>query len=287
MLHSNDSAFGKFDKNITSDQNPVFRALRECLSAKGIKKHELFLVSGARVVSELLERYPEEVRDLIFPTEPEALPRNEFASALLTRAHDIRRKMKASGANSTFAILGLDRSLFDELDVFGTHTPILVLRTPEIPSTDLSQAPQGLELLCALGDPANLGALIRSAAAFGASKIVLLQESASPFHPKAVRAASGTTLMTPYMKGPSIQEFTNMAGPTVALHMQGEPLGAFKWPKDVRLLIGEEGMGIPKSIPFQRISIPMANGVESLNATVAAGVALYSYSSCLNSTCQG
>lgn len=263
----------KPDRILTSEQNPVFRALRECLNAKGIKKHGLFLVSGARVVAEMLERYPERVRDLIFPPEPD-----EFTSQLLIRAHEIRNQMKASGTGSTFAILGLERKLFEELDVFGTRSPILVLRVPEIPSIDLGEAPKGLEILCAMGDPANLGALIRSAAAFGASKIILLQESASPFHPKAVRAASGTVFMTPLAKGPSIRDLTKLAGPAIALDMDGEPIGTFKWPKDVRLLIGEEGMGVPDSLPLQRISIPMANGVESLNVTVAAGVALYAYS---------
>lgn len=273
MLHSGGSNIAKVDKVITSDQNPVFRALRECLNTKGIKKHGLFLVSGARVVAEMLERYPDQVRDLIFPHELD-----EFATQLLSRAQEIRQHLKASGAGATFAILGLERKLFEELDVFRTHSPILVLRTPEIPQIDLSQAPEGMEILCAMGDPANLGALIRSAAAFGASKIILLQESASPFHPKAVRAASGTVFMTPFAKGPSIQDLSILTGPAVALDMDGDSLGTFKWPKDVRLLIGEEGMGVPGSLTLKRLSIPMAKGVESLNATVAAGVALYAYS---------
>ncbi len=264
-----------FDKSITSDQNPVFRALRECLTTKGIKKHGLFLASGTRVVSELLERYPQSVRDVIFPSDLPSSEKSAFAFALLKRARELREQLKGSG--SAFAIVELERPLFDELDAFGTRSPLLVLRTPEIPPIMLKEPPRGLEIFCALGDPANLGALLRSAAAFGASKVVLLQESASPFHPKAVRAASATTLMTPLFRGPSIQELGKMAGPAVALHMEGQPLSSFDWPKDVRLLIGEEGLGVPDSLPFHRVSIPMVRGVESLNATIAGGIALFSY----------
>jgi TrmH family RNA methyltransferase len=106
----------------------------------------------------------------------------------------------------------------------------------------------------------------------------LLKECATPFHPKAVRAASASTMLTPLAKGPSIRELENVKGPVLALDMQGTDIAKFKWPTNARLLIGEEGQGVPTSKSFTYLSIPMAKDVESLNATVAASVALYSYS---------
>lgn len=250
MLHS-----------ISSDQNPVFRTLRECLQTKGIKKHGLFILSGEKVVQETIKQYPEQIRNLILPSE------FYDTSTLL------------EGDRDGFSTLSLTPKLFDELDIFGTHYPLLVLKVPDIEKADLTRAPEGLEVLCALGDPSNLGAMIRSAAAFGVHRIILLKESATPFHPKAVRAASATTVMMKFSKGPSIHELetSSVFGPVVALDMEGEPLNSFLWPENVRLLIGEEGPGVPASSGFKRLMIPMQKGVESLNASVATGIALYTY----------
>lgn len=271
-MTSNPTGKIPIDKHITSEQNPVFRSLRECLQTKGIKKHGLFIVSGERVLVEIFERYPEQIRDFIFPaSQPQEGP-------LFSLAQKLKKTAKDAGAFST---LSLEPPLFEELDLFGTRAPLLALKTPEIPTADLTAPPEGLEILSALGDPANLGAMVRSAAAFGASKIILLKESASAFHPKAIRAASATTLSSSFAKGPSIQDLhtSEITGPIVALDMNGQPLESFRWPKDVRILIGEEGPGVPDTADFQRVSIRMRNDVESLNAAVAVGIALYAYSS--------
>ncbi len=252
-------------KIVSSEQNAVFRELRECLASKGIRKHGLYIVSGDRAVGELLETRSPEVRDLLICAETHG------------EDHALVRKFFAKAADSRATLIELSRALFEELDLFGTKEPLLVLRTPELKIADLTVAPEGLEVLCAMGDPANVGALVRSAAAFGATKIVFLKESASPFHPKATRAASATTRAVALEKGPSIHEIgaTNV----IALDMKGESLFDFRWPKNCRLLIGEEGPGVPNKLDHTLVSIPMAATVESLNATVAASIALYSYRS--------
>ena len=54
-------------------------------------------------------------------------------------------------------------------------------------------------------------------------------------------------------------------------------LPGFHWPKDIRLLVGEEGPGLPPITSGTRLAVPMTGSVESLNAVVAAGMALYAY----------
>lgn len=257
----------RFDKEITSASNAVFKTLTDCLTSKGIKKHELFFVFGRRAVRDTLEQFPRLVRDLLVSTE--AFEDSETLALI--------EKTRATCASA--AILNLSPTLFKEIDLFGTHEPILALKTPQTETIDLSLPPQGLEILCALSDPSNLGALLRSAAAFGASRIVLLQESASPFHPRAVRAASATTLLTPLAKGPSIKDLstTSVAQPLIVLDMNGTDVSKFKWPRHARLLLGEEGQGVPRLPGANLISIAMRPEVESLNATVAASIALYAY----------
>ena len=273
------------DKTITSASNPIYTTLLECLKSKGIKEHQLFLISGSKTVGEVLTRFPKSARTLLLSTSMLEDPKmaSEIAP-LIQLAKSIRGPQGLSRpgeADSKLSVIALSKPLFEKLDISGTHAPILAARTPEVATADLSKTPNGLEVLCALGDPANLGALVRSAAAFGVSRLVLLQESASPFHPKAVRAASGTTFLMDFASGPSIRALPDQlaqktaVGPIFALDMFGASVDSFEWPQDARLLIGEEGQGVPEPERFTALSIPMQNGVESLNATVAASVALF------------
>jgi len=171
------------------------------------------------------------------------------------------------------------KPLFSQLDLFDTNFPLLVVQAPDWPALDLLQPPQGIELLCPLGDPTNVGALIRTCLGFGVDKLVLLQEAAHPFHPKSTRAASGAIFDQPLYRGPSLEALTNgkIARSIMALDVEGKDLSQFSWPLNVRLLVGEEGPGQPH-YPFgKRLSIPMAQKANSLNATVAASIALYAY----------
>jgi TrmH family RNA methyltransferase len=263
------------DKQISSAQNDLYRDWLDCLTTKGIRKHGVYFVSGEKTVSEMLSRFPEMVRSILVGADKSDAP---AVHNLIARARE------ATKLNTPrFSSIELSKELFKALDVSGTHSPLLLMKAPEIKTADLSLEPIGLEILCALGDPANVGALLRSAAAFGASKVIFLKESSSPLHPKAVRGASGMTLNTPLFSGPSIIELPALAesgaikGPVVALDMFGTELKNYVWPRDARLLVGEEGAGIPTSNHFTTVSISMRPGVESLNATVAISIALHSY----------
>jgi TrmH family RNA methyltransferase len=260
---------------IISPDNEVYRGLRDSLESKGIHKHGQFMVFGAKAVRDTLKLHGHLARNLVLC---HAINGGGPLHEEIQRLAGKRSELKAP---SSFSTLELAEPLYDQLDIFGTRNPILVMQTPAITEIDLTaEPPQGLEILCALSDPANFGALLRSAAAFGARRVIMLKECTSPFHPRAVRAASATTLLTELARGPAIRDLTLAKGPIGALDMTGAPLTHFQWPKDVRLLLGEEGMGVPRELSAPKmIQIPMAPGVESLNATVAASIALFSYRS--------
>ena len=243
-------------KLIQSAQNPFFQDLKKLLSSKGIRKQNRFLVCGEKFIQEILSANP------------------EFAVGILRTAKHLADQPVANQNSGQTPEIELTNELFKELDVFGIDSPILVCSTPKIFDWK-AEKPKGLELIVALGEPSNLGAVIRSAVAFGVQKIILLKESASPFHPKAVRASAGNTLKVTYEFGPSIQEL-NLDG-ILALDMKGESLQSFRWPHDTYLLVGEEGQGVPSNLKFKKLQIPLEKNVESLNAGVAISIAMYSH----------
>ncbi|MGB7435966.1 MAG: RNA methyltransferase [Candidatus Acidiferrum sp.] len=148
-----------------------------------------------------------------------------------------------------------------------------------------------LVVLAGVQDPGNVGTILRTAAAFGATGIVTTATgqsgTASPFAPKAMRASAGAGLHLPIMTGMALGILLaqlKMNGiATVASCAHEEEPGAMapwevEWCVPVALLVGNEGAGLPAEVVHGadgRIHIPMATKVESLNAGAAAAVVLY------------
>lgn len=247
---------GDFWRTIDSAQNPHAKRWRDLLEVRGIRKHGEFLLAGRKSVPEVLRLHP-----------------GRFQAILACDPSEISGLALPAGIGR----FRLSRALFDKLDVAGTGFPLLVGSAPALPQADLGIAPRGLELVCALGDPSNLGALLRSAAAFGARRIVLMEEAAHPFHPKALRAGANAQFELELLRGPSWKDLHGMAGPIVALDGGGEDMAGFAWPRDLRIVLGEEGLGLPADLDVRRLAIATTGAIESLNATVAASIALYAH----------
>lgn len=247
---------GGYWRVIESPRNAQAKRWGELAESRGIKKHGEFLLAGRKSVPEALARHPDTFHALL-AIDPDR------ATGLKLPAHVEKFR--------------LSRAIFKALDTSGTGFPLLVGKVPEMARADLAAAPKGLELICALGDPSNLGAALRSAAAFGVSRVVLMEEAAHPFHPKALRAAANAQFELDLSHGPSWEGLGEAAGPVFALDADGEDMTRISWPRNLRLVLGEEGRGIPATLRMKRLSIPTTGAVESLNATVAASVALFSY----------
>lgn len=132
---------------------------------------------------------------------------------------------------------------------------------------------QGDRLLAldAVQDPSNLGAIFRSARAFGIDMVLLLPGCADPFHEKAVQAARGTQFQLPFAHCATLPDL-----PCFGAALNGTPLPSISLPKKYILALGNEGHGLSPSLEKKctKISIPI-QGVESLNVAVAAGILLY------------
>lgn len=249
-------------KSITSAHNPQYKIWKFLLESRGAKKEGLCLVSGRKIVPELMVQFPDLCQHLI--VEETQVDRH---STVL----DFE-------ALTTFQLKG---SLFRELDEYGTDFPLLVMRFPSQEDWNESGEVRGLEVLAALGEPSNLGALFRSCEAFGVTKVILLKECVFPFHPKVIRSSAGSAFRVKLARGPSIHE---LQGPLVVLDKDGQDVADYPWQPDTRLLVGEEGRGIPSQLSEQvRVSIPMQGYVESLNAVAATSIALFSYDKAIRS----
>ena len=141
------------------------------------------------------------------------------------------------------------------------------------------QPPQGRCLLLdGLQDPANVGAIIRTAVAAGYED-VYLAGCADPFSPKSVRASMSGVFFARIMQGTQEEILSAIAGMSViAADMGGEDVFSYVAPEKFCLAVGSEGSGLSALVRGRAdvtVRIPMDARTESLNAAVSAGILMY------------
>jgi TrmH family RNA methyltransferase len=131
-----------------------------------------------------------------------------------------------------------------------------------------------------LQDPGNLGTLVRSAEAFGATGMILLPGTVSLWNAKTLRASSGSAFRLPVVGLTADEAFNALRAHGVrilaAVARDGDSEADLRGPS--ALLVGNEGSGLPEAWIAQadaRVTIPFAGAVESLNAAIAGSVLLY------------
>jgi TrmH family RNA methyltransferase len=138
-------------------------------------------------------------------------------------------------------------------------------------------------VLAGLQDPGNVGAIVRTAAAFGASGVVAVEGSANPFGWKALRGAMGGTFRIPVASRGTLPEVIAAAQARRVRLVAAVPRGGTLLPQlDLRsptaIVLGGEGAGVPPSMigaAHEAVTIPMRAPVESLNVAIAAALILY------------
>jgi TrmH family RNA methyltransferase len=142
--------------------------------------------------------------------------------------------------------------------------------------------PALLVMAAGVQDPGNLGTIARSAEAFGATGLIIAEKTVSPWNWKTVRASAGSIFrlrLTKAEMAAALSEFRSRGIIVLATSShKGTPISESDLTRPVALVIGNEGVGVPKQLLAQAdevIAIPHSGRVESLNAGIAASIALY------------
>jgi TrmH family RNA methyltransferase len=246
---------------ITSPANPLLRDLRRAVSRGELTSDGLWVAEGFHLL--------EEAR------------RSRCETPLVLAAESAR---EAAGGMTGARFVVLPDQLFQSIAATETSQGVMALVRP--PEWRMEQLFAGNSLVVAidgLQDPGNAGAVVRAAEAFGATGVMFLKGSASPFHPKTLRASAGSLFRVPFVAALDdalAVAALRQAGVDVYAampHTGAERLaGDTDFTKPCALVIGNEGRGVSAELRAiaQPVAIPTA-GVESLNAAVAAAVLLY------------
>jgi TrmH family RNA methyltransferase len=243
---------------LTSKANPRFKALQTRLKAGG-QRREATLLLGDKLIEAWAEARHTPAGKRLRPALWLRLEQ--------TRPHPLEASL---GMESQLLGEALMRELADAASP--PDHALLVELGPE-PTGPLPPRVIGA---WGIQDPGNLGAILRSAAAFGFQEALLGPGCSDPFHPRALRGSMGAAFLLPLRR---IEAMCPDAGHWYALDggPGATPMAEADLSEPLRLWVGNEGRGwqgvaLPDGVT--RLAIP-TQGVESLNAAVAAGIACY------------
>jgi len=235
---------------ITSHQNARVKELRAALAS--YTRGERIAVEGEHLVAEAF--------------------RSGVTSGLLFVRENYAHKIPAG-----IEIIHLSSEVFDKAVATETPQGIALLFAPPTPAA--RPGPALILIAAGLQDPGNLGTLIRSAEAFGATQLITTSDTVSPWNQKCIRASAGSVFRMPMLlsqplaalKQKNIKIFAAVAS-------SATPFTAADLTQPCALLIGNEGAGLSPellSLADEQITIPTPGAVESLNAAIAGSLLLY------------
>lgn len=247
--------------------------IRQLLRDKKTRSKEgAFVLEGAKSCLDLIHRHPQSILSLIVS------PRFLCVEAEADR----RTRTKLPAPQFVCSDAGFEKLT----DVEMPQGIMAVVRQPE---WDEAQVFERTSLLGIYGDrlqdPANVGAIIRTAAALKLSGVWLSADSADHFSPKVVRATAGTLLSLPVFHTRNVQAFSSYGCEIYSAVLASAdivPLRSIRTvPRRLMIAVGNEGAGLtPDIVKASRVrfSIPLAEEVESLNVAATAAISAFYFS---------
>jgi len=252
-------------RRVSSRQNSLIKQLRRAFRG-GEEVEGCFAVEGIKLIEEAIRSG------------------SRFKAVVFSDSGTQRAQRLLPQLRSNIETLLVENDIFDS--AVESESPQGVAALVQVKEHALEAALPRSDGFCAVAagiqDPGNLGTLLRSAEAFGASGAILTEGTVSRFNPKVSRASAGSIFRLPIV-GAHLEELipelkrrgVRLIGTT---SHQGTPLPDAAMTGEIAFVIGNEGAGLPKALLARMdmlVTIPHSEKVESLNAGVAASLLFY------------
>jgi RNA methyltransferase, TrmH family len=247
--------------------------IRELLLDRRVRaQHSAFVVEGAHAVQDLLTRYPKQILTIV------------SAHSYLSKEGQSDRLVRFASSAQQYSCSDLQFSKLSDLD-----TPQGILAVVQQPTWDEEIVLRQPTVLGIFGeqlqDPANVGAIIRTAAALNVSGLWLTPESADVYHPKVVRATTGVLLALPIFASKDVSGLIRQGCRVFAAEVAGGGAVSIDEihhaPRKLVLAVGNESRGLSALIRKQattRFTIPLSRDVDSLNVAATVAIATFYFS---------
>lgn len=255
--------------HITSRDNSLLRQVR---AVRDGKVDELIFVEGLRLCEEA-QRSNLEIEAVVVSEE---LLRKERVSAAIEALSRVSKR-----------VASVSEKLLESVSYTKTPQGIIVLaQRPEASEKRLEASLTANALIVGLhqiNNPVNVGAILRTAEAAGATGVITTRNTSDPFSPKSLRGAMGSAFRLPIWSGVSFEEMIEWCRKreieTVCADVEATtPYTEIDWTTPSALILGPESTGFTDEeleSADRRVTIPMKGAAESLNVSVAAGILLF------------
>jgi TrmH family RNA methyltransferase len=246
---------------ISSRDNPLFKRLKKLAdSARARREARMTLLDGDHLLAAYLDA----------GGQPHTLVR--------AASFDAGRFEGFAAQCPQAKAIELPDALFAELSPVATPTGVLAEAAWLTPPA--SEATPLVIVLEDIQDPGNLGSMLRTGAAAGATLAVLSKGCHDPWSPKALRGGQGAQFVLPMLLGVDLTAWLGtFSGRSVALALaEDSDVYALNLGGPLALIAGNEGAGLSTAVceaATMRAHIPMAGRIESLNASTALAVAIF------------
>lgn len=249
------------NKQISSKDNRIFKECQKLVQKKYRDKEGKYLIEGPNLIEEARKNHAE----ILYVVTREDLDCADFEM-------------------DTYV---MSRVLFDKLAQTETSQGILaVVEKRETTTEDftlMNMTNRNLIVLDRLQDPGNIGTIIRTADGAGYAAVVVMKGTADVYSPKVIRAAAGSVFRVPIIHVEDNRELLQLVTQSkkklvVTCFDTDNDYFDEDLTKDIALVIGNEGNGISHELLEMadiKVKIPMDGNLESLNASVAAGILMY------------
>ena len=251
---------------ISSPDNTHCKLVRALSKKKRVRtRHGLYVAEGLRLVAQALEAG--------------IVPAFMFASESFG-ADPRGRELLAGLSPETQTIHATDQVMRSLGETVHSQGVIALLPLPAYDAPIVADGDPVL-ILDAIRDPGNMGTILRTAAAAGVEAVLAMPGCVDPYAPKVVRAGMGAQAIVPILSPDDWSAVTSMLSRHTCVLADGAadtPYWQQDWRRRLALIIGGEANGAgteARALATQSVCLPMAQGMESVNAAIATGVLLF------------
>jgi len=254
-------------ESISSAANPLVKSIRRAMARGELTEDGLCVAEGFHLLEEAV--------------------RSDCAIKVVLAARAVEPAVESRvGRLAGIRLAVLPDTLFQTLAGTESSQGVIALVAP--PAWGLAQLFLGTSLVVVLDgvqDPGNAGTMVRAAEAFGATGVMFLKGTASPYNPKTLRASAGSLFRVPFVHsidaGPACDAFRQneldvYAGVPFSGNHHAKTPAQTDLTRKCAVVIGSEGRGVSEQLHAGAVDLAIpTTGVESLNAAMAASVILY------------
>ncbi len=250
---------------LTSRQNPLVKQLRKLHRARERSRQQLILLEGTNLAETAVQESCE-------------LDTVCFTQAWKSRYPQLFNQLQ----DSPTRLVEVSDEVLEAIATTSSPDGIVATAPRKPPQTPQSTVSLGVAVE-RLQDPGNLGTIFRTAAAAGVEGLWMSHDTVGYDHPKVLRASAGQWLRLPFAEVETLEETIIQAKAQGIRVVATQPKATqmhwdYNWTQPTLILLGNEGAGLSQplaELADEAIAIPLAEGVESLNAAISLAVVLY------------